>query len=119
MRVISVPVAYHPECAAALNIAFVLGHPVGASIIAWHVRPHSYSTVVMPSILGLSERTIEEAERQGASKPQDAMTAGTAEKSLLAQFSERHGYDLIRRPRAKPGSRLDCPILAEIHGIES
>lgn len=31
MRVIFVPVADRPECATALNTAFVLGHTVGAS----------------------------------------------------------------------------------------
>jgi len=81
MRVIFVPVADRPECAAALNTAFILGHTVGASVIGCHIRPHSYSPVALPSSLGLSGLTNEEAEWQAASKPQDARTAGIAAKA--------------------------------------
>ncbi len=104
MRVIFVPVADRPECAAALNTAFVLGYTVGASVIGCHIRPHSYSPVALPSTLDLSGISNEEAEWQAASTPQDAKTAGTAARALFTEFADRHGYDLIRHPRAKPGA---------------
>lgn len=104
MRVIFVPVADRPECAVALSRAFTIGRMLGASIIGCHIRPHSYSPVALPSTLGLPGLTNEEAVWQAASKPKDAKTAGTAAKNLFAQLAERHGYDLLRNPRAKPGA---------------
>jgi len=104
VRVIFVPVAERPECAVALTTAFTLGHTVGASVIGCHIRPHSDSPVALPTTLGLLGLANEEAAWQAASKPQDAETAGIAAKVLFTQFAERHGYDLLRRPRAKPGA---------------
>ena len=104
MRVIFVPVADRPECASALNTAFTLGQTVGASVIGCHIRPHSDSPVALPSTLSLSRLTNEEAEWQAASKPKDAKTSGTAAKVLFTRFVERHGYALLRRPRAKSGA---------------
>ena len=69
MRVIFIPIAARPECAAALNTAFILGHTVGASVIGCHIRSHCYSPVALPSTLGLSGLTNEEAEWQIASIP--------------------------------------------------
>ncbi len=104
MRVIFIPVADRPECAAALNTAFALGHTVGASIIGCHIRPHSYSPVGLPSSLGLSALLNEDFEWQAASKSRHGKKAGSAAKVLFSSFVERHGYDLIRHPRAKPGA---------------
>jgi len=104
MRVIFVPVADRPECAVMLNTAFTLGHTVGASVIGCHIRPHGDSPVMLPSTLGLLGLTNEEAAWQAASKPQDAEMTRIAAKVLFTQLAERHGYDLLRRPRAKPGA---------------
>jgi len=104
MRVIFIPVADRPECAAALNTAFAVGHTVGASIIGCHIRPHSHSPIGLPSNLGLSRLSNEDFEWQAASKPKDGKKAGSAAKALFSKFAERHGYDLIRHPRAKPGA---------------
>jgi len=104
MRVILVPVADRPECAVALDAAFTLGNSLGASVIGCHIRPHGDSPVTRPTHLGLLGSTNEEAAWQAASKTQDAEAARIAAKVLLTQLAERHGYDLLRRPRADPGA---------------
>ena len=104
MRVIFVPVADRPECANALHAAFVLGQEVGASVIGCHIRPHSDSQVTMPSSQGISRLTDEGAEWRAASNPGLAKEASIAARSLFTQLAESHGYDLLRRPRARPGA---------------
>jgi len=104
MKVILVPVADRPECAAALNTAFTLGQTVGASVIGCHIRPHSYSRVALPSALTLSGFANEEVEWQLAAKSQDPETTGVAASVLFKKFAEHHGYDLLRKPRVKPGA---------------
>ena len=104
MRVILVPVADRPECANALHAAFVLGQAVGASVTGCHIRPHSDSQVTMPSSLGFSRLTSDDAEWRAASSPKLTKKASIAARSLFAQLAESNGYDLLRRPRAKPGA---------------
>jgi nucleotide-binding universal stress UspA family protein len=103
MRVIFVPVADRPECALALTQAFTLGQSLGASIIGCHIRRHSESPVAVPSMLDLSGVSSDEVEWQASGKPQDA-AAETAARNLYAKVAERHGYELLRNPRAKPGA---------------
>ncbi len=83
MRVIFIPVAGRPECAAALNTAFAFGHFVGASIVGCHIRPHSDSPVGLPFNLGLSMLSNEDFEWQAASKSKHGKNAGSAAKALL------------------------------------
>ncbi len=104
MRVIFVPVADRPECANTLDTAFTLGQAVGASVIGCHIRPHASSPVSLASTIGVPGLANEEAEWQAASKPLDAKTSGTAAKDLFTRFALRHDFDLLRRPRAKPGA---------------
>lgn len=87
MRVFFVPVADRPECVTALKATFKLGHAMGASVIGCHIRPHLHSPITLPS-----------AESQGVE------SAGAAAKVLFTHLAREHGYDLIRRPRAKPGA---------------
>ena len=104
MRVIFVPVANRPECAAALNTAFDIGRSVGASIIGCHIRPHSNSRVTLPSRLGMLGLSNDDAEWQASFKPRDARKGGPAAKTLFAHLADSHGYDLIRQPRIRPGA---------------
>ena len=104
MRVIFVPVANRPECAAALHTAFTIGRSVGASIIGCHIRPHSNSRVKLPSRLGMLGLSNEDAEWQAAFKSRGAGKGGVAAKTLFAKLAESHGYDLLRQPRIKPGA---------------
>ena len=104
MRVIFVPVADRPECAAALREAFTLGETLGASVIGCHIRPHNDSPIELPSMLDVLGVTSDEAQWQAAWKSRDIKTAGGAAKELFSQVAERHGYDLLRKPRPKPGA---------------
>ena len=104
MRVVFVPVANRPECATALHTAFTIGRSVGASVIGCHIRPHSNSQVTMPSRLGMSGLSNDDAEWQAAFKPRNSRKGGAAAKTLFARLAESHGYDLIRQPRIKPGA---------------
>lgn len=102
MRVIFVPVADRPESVVALSAAFTFGQSVGASIIGCHIRPHRNSPVKLPSTLGLSGISSDEAEWQAAWKQKGAPTDGAAARQLFAKVAESHGYRLLRRPSAKP-----------------
>jgi nucleotide-binding universal stress UspA family protein len=93
MRVILVPVADRPECAKALNTAFNLGKPVGASVSGCHIRPHKYSN------LELSSEFAAAAWRRKSTKK-----APVAAKALYESIAERYGYELLRRPAARPGA---------------
>ena len=104
MRVIFVPVADRPECAAALSAAFTIGHSVGASIIGCHIRPHTSSQVALPSSRGMSGLSSEDAQWQAASKPLNAKEASAAAKALFAKLAESHGYGLLQHARSKPGA---------------
>lgn len=104
MRVIFVPVADRPECAAALTKAFSLGQTLGASVIGCHLRPHSYAPVGLPLTTGLSELTNNEAAWQSAWKLKGGKTTGAAARDLFSRVAEQHGYDLLRHPRAKAGA---------------
>jgi len=104
MRVIFVPVADRPECAVALDTAFTFGHKVGANVIGCHIRPHRDSPIELPSTPGLTGLANEDVEWLVTPKPKNAKKAGTRAKALFSRLAERHGYDLIRHPRVKPGA---------------
>ena len=104
MRVIFVPVADRPECAIALKQAFALGQHLGADVIGCHIRRHSESPVAVRSMMDLSAVANDEAAWQAAGRPKDAKKAETAARNLYSQVAERHGYELLRNPRAKPGA---------------
>ena len=89
MRVILVPVADRPECAKALQTAFDLGKRLGASVNGCHIRPHRNSGTSMSD---------------AAWRRKNSKQAPEAAKKLYEEMAEQHGYDMIRRPRAKPGA---------------
>ncbi len=102
MRVILVPVADRPECSRALNVAFDIGHRVGASVSGCHMRPHRHSEVSMTSAFA------DEAWRKKSTHK-----APAAAKELYARAAEDHGYKLVRRagaaPRALWSERVGSP----------
>ncbi|MGB5609609.1 universal stress protein [Eudoraea sp.] len=55
-------------------------------------------------MLDFSGIASDEAVWQAAAKPKGATTARNAAKKLYSQVAERHGYELLRNPRAKPGA---------------
>ncbi len=102
MRVIFVPVADRPECGRALGTAFDLGHRLGANILGCHIRPHSNSEVSFPAgaqALGgvepISSLVWSEKKIRKQSKSAHA---------LFGKVAAKQGYDLIRKPRSKPGA---------------
>jgi len=93
MRVILVPVADRPECARALSVAFDIGRRLGASVSGCHMRPHRNSEVSMSG-----------AFSDAAWRRKNTKKAPAAAKGLYQRAAEQHGYDLVRRARAKPGA---------------
>lgn len=89
MRVILVPVADRPECAKALHTAFDLGKRLGASVNGCHIRPHRDSATSMSS---------------SAWGRKSSKHAPEAARKLYEEMAEQHGYEMIRRPRTKPGA---------------
>ncbi len=104
MRVIFVPVADRPECAAALNTAFALGKSVAASVIGCHIRPHGDSPVTLLSSLNTAAMNNDEAEWQLSAKPDNNGKAKAAAGELFSRLAESHGYELTRTPRVSPGA---------------
>lgn len=104
MRVIFVPIADRSECAIALDTAFTLAKSTGASVIGCHIRPHRHSPVKMPSMPGMSGISSEDAEWQIASAGRYSKATSKAARALFAQVAEQHGYELRRRPGAKPSA---------------
>lgn len=104
MRVILVPVADRPECAVALTKAFALGQSLGASVIGCHIRPHEQSPVDVPSMFASMGMIDDDAEWRIALKSKDSKKASVAAKKLYSSVAERNGYELIGKPRAKPGA---------------
>ncbi len=100
MRVIFVPVADRPECAQALKVAFDLGQRLQASLWGCHIRPHEKSKISLPHSLFTS--VDEEAAWEAAWRAKKRLRSHVAAESLFAKIAERHGYQLGKRPAAKP-----------------
>jgi len=100
MRVIFVPVADRPECARALRSAFDIGKALGASIVGCHIRPHRHSGVTLPPELdALSDY---DAAWEAAWHGKKTERSDAAARSLFEKVAARHGYRVVRRPRAEP-----------------
>ena len=102
MRVIFVPVADRPECAAALRTAFDLGTKLGASVNGCHIRPHRYSDVALPANLGSLDNF--DAAWESAWQNKDSKKGDEQARALFTKVSEHHGYSLINKPAATPGA---------------
>ncbi len=104
MKVIFVPVADRPECVVALNTAFDLGASLGASIVGCHIRSHTEAPASQALSLSLLMGAGAEAQWHAASKSGDVKKSLAAAKQLFAELAGKHGYELLRRPRAEPGA---------------
>ena len=102
MRLIFIPVADRPECAGALKVAFELGQKLGASVCGCHIRPHGRSEVSLQSALGSfgDDSNAWESAWTGKKTQKSAATA----KGLFAKMAQSQHYELIKRPRVKPGA---------------
>jgi len=104
MRLILVPVADRPECARALKVAFDLGKRLGATVEGCHIRAHAKSPVSLSTefsaiYYGESSRAANSAWRSKASGK-----AAVAARRMFTDIADANGYDVIRRPGAKPGA---------------
>jgi nucleotide-binding universal stress UspA family protein len=104
MRVIFVPVADRPECAAALNTAFRLAHRVGANVIGCHIRPHQNSPVNLSLERTKTGSVRKEIEWITAQKPAKGKNAQIRARELFVQFSEQYEFDLITRAGPRQGA---------------
>ena len=93
MRVILVPVADRPECARALNTAFELGKKLDASVSGCHIRPHKESDLTLSSEFAAA-----------AWRKKSTAEAPAAAETLYTKIAEKHGYEMIRHARVKPGA---------------
>lgn len=104
MRVIFVPVADRPECAAALVTSFSLGHKLGASVVGCHIRPHKGSPVSLPSRLSFSHQNDDDAEWRASAKPENGEKAEKAAEVLFTRLANQHGFRRMGSPSARPGA---------------
>jgi len=102
MRVIFVPVADRPECARALRNAFNIGNQLGASVVGCHIRPHRYSSVSLPP--EIDTLSPYDAAWESAWHGKKTLQSDTAARKLFSRTAARHGYPVIRSPRAEPGA---------------
>ena len=104
MRLIFVPIAERPECAVLLHKTFELAADLGASVLGCHIRPHSQSDASVQVTLTDAAIGGSEAEWRAAWKPRSKLKTGPAAQAMFARLARRHGFDMHRVPRAKPGA---------------
>lgn len=100
MKVLMVPVADRPECAAALTTAFKVARQLNANIRAFHIRPHRYSQVVLPPEGGfvISSDAFKAQEK---SHERQAEAASGAAKGLVKRLAEHHDFKMVSRIKGK------------------
>jgi nucleotide-binding universal stress UspA family protein len=99
MRVILIPVADRPECALALETAFVLAQTLEANVVGCHVRPQRVETH-RPSSQMMPDSTFDWADNMT-----DPRMDSAAAKMLFARISRQHGFLLAKRPALGSGPR--------------
>ncbi|MGB5346518.1 MAG: universal stress protein [Woeseia sp.] len=91
MRIIMVPVADRPECAAALDSAISLADRLKANIVACHVRSHRHSSVRLPT-----ETTYllpaNEVPQPSAAEKKTAAANSKAARQLVEKLAESRGF---------------------------
>ncbi len=91
MRIIMVPVADRPECAAALDSAISLADRLKANISACHIRSHRHSSVRLPEeatyLLPASE-----IPKPTAAELKSANSASKAAQQLVEKLAESRGF---------------------------
>lgn len=90
MRIIMVPVADRPECAAALDSAISLADRLKANINACHIRPHRYSIVSLPAEAGYLIPDNDLPELRAADQ-KTAAAASKAARELVSKLAASRG----------------------------
>ena len=99
MRVILVPIADRPECAAALAASLELASKMGSDIVGCHIRPHSYSKARLPRGLRVLAE-VGEADWDEAMKKRDPDRMSRDARSLFGRITAEAGLPLARKARA-------------------
>ncbi len=104
MRVILVPIADRPECAAALGVALELGERLGADLIGCHVRPHRATATRLPAdnVVLLPGGP---GDWQAAMQGRDPERMRADARALFGRLAQASGYRLGARPR-RDGQRV-------------
>ncbi len=100
MRIIMVPVADRPECAAALDSAISLADRLAANIKACHFRPHRYSNVMLPAEASYLLPAKDQPELS-AKDQKSAVAASKAARALVEKLATSRGFDFKKRLNAK------------------
>ncbi len=93
MRLILVPVADRPECTRALQVAFDLGHRLGASVSGCHIRPHRHSEVELSP--GFPDA---EWRRKSTKK------APESARALYREIAKANDYTVARKHKEAPAA---------------
>jgi nucleotide-binding universal stress UspA family protein len=101
MKVVLIPVSDRPECALALKQGFALAKKVGANIIGYHMRPHSYSAVKLPtSLVAIDDELSWEQALSAKSNKNSHIDARVLFEKIANQFD----YDMVKKPNGAPAA---------------
>ncbi len=104
MRVILVPIADRPECAAALGVALELGERLGADLIGCHVRAHRYTATRLPAD-SIALLPGGPGDWHEAMRGRDVERMRSDARALFGRLAQASGYRLGARPR-RDGQRV-------------
>lgn len=100
MRIIMVPVADRPECAAALESAFSLADRLHANINACHIRPHRYSSVKLSAEANF-RLPGKELPELSASDKKAAAASSAAAQALVRKLAAAQGLTFQKKLTGK------------------
>ena len=97
MKIITIPVSDSPECAIALHHGFTLGKKTGASVIGYHIRPHTYSD----AHLAKSDLNSESPNLSWEKLLNENTNNNTHIKAqlLFEKLLEQYDFELINKPK--------------------
>lgn len=106
MKTIYIPVSDRPECVVALHQGFTLGQQIGASIIGYHIRPHSDSTIKLPDETKSSVLDVHSFDAAWESAiAEKASTDGHVKAKLLFdKMAQQFDYKLTKKPKKEPAA---------------
>ena len=99
MRVILVPIADRPECAAALKTSLDLALRVGSDVVGCHIRAHSHSKTELPKGLRVMAQGGETAWNE-ANLGKDPEKMRHQARTMFGRITTEAGLPLARRGRA-------------------
>lgn len=95
MKVICVPVVNRPECAAALNTAFLISKKLSAAVMGYHLRAHGDSQVTIPE-------TVATLINEESGDMNSSESGHDSAEQLFAQLAKQHGFQCKRKASKAP-----------------